>query len=487
MSAISNALWQPVVGMLALVAATFAAVFAPQAIKDRLARWRWLWIGLIVAGLAWLFLYFLPRRYPPASFDASALPEPFRPAYWRWMFLLLLGVLGSGLGLLELRKGAKRAAGIAGAAGGEFPEIDAAWDEIRVRLDAAKIDPTAQRFYLLLSPSEESVAALIEAAGLQVFAQGPAGPAPIHAYATSDGVFLSCSGASHLGAPGDPSASARIAHLGKLLSALRPECPVLRGVVVLFPMDWCSRPESAKEAASVRDDLQVVLRASGVNCPFFAMFSAMETVPGFADFASRLGTQVSPQMIDQRVGFAVPSTQEFGGELVQRGLIWQSGWFHVWSLNLLAGEPLNYRGNAELVTLDAEFRRYRRRLRTILESAFSTHQGAEPIVFRGCYFVATGASRRDRAFAAGLFRGARSRVVADHVVSDWTEDAARSDRRYLRAAIAVGAVGLLTCLFVWFSIASRSPGLGWAGLIALILAWVAGLAWLFRSGARSAG
>ena len=41
-------------------------------------------------------------------------------------------------------------------------------------------------------------------------------------------------------------------------------------------------------------------------------------------------------MLDQRVGFAVPASQEFSGDLVQRGLAWMSGWFHSWILNLMA-------------------------------------------------------------------------------------------------------------------------------------------------------
>ena len=198
-----------------------------------------------------------------------------------------------------------------------------------------------------------------------------------------------------------------------------------------------------KAAAAVRDDLQAVRRVLKVRCPVFALFPGMESVPGFPEFVARLAAQVSPQMLDQRVGFAVPGSEPFSGDLVQRGLVWMSGWFQSWILNLLAGGPLDDRANGRLVTLDYEIRRYRKRLRALLESAFSTHRESEAVLFRGCYFTATGAGRHDRAFSAGLFRGPRSRVVADHVVTAWADEAGREDARYLRLALAVGTRGRL--------------------------------------------
>ena len=47
-------------------------------------------------------------------------------------------------------------------------------------------------------------------------------------------------------------------------------------------------------------------------------------------------------------------------------------------------------------------------------------------------------------------------------------------------ALAVGGSGLIACLLVWFFIATRSPSLGWIGLLGLIGGWVAGLFWFIR-------
>ena len=211
----------------------------------------------------------------------------------------------------------------------------------------------------------------------------------------------------------------------------------------------------------------------------YALFPQMETVPGFTEFVARLASQVAPHMVDQRVGFAVPGSEEFSGELAQGGLVWMSGWFHCWVLNLLAGDPLDDRGNGRIVALDDEIRRYRKRLRALLEAAFSTHRETEPVLFRGAYFAATGEDRADRAFTAGLLRGPRSRVLADHVFTSWTDEAEWEDRRYLRLALAVGAIGVALALIAWLSIASRTP-LGWVGLAAIALAWAIALAKIAR-------
>ncbi len=469
--------WVAALGAAGLVALT--AIFAPSSLKAKIARYRWWFLGLLVIALGWFFLSYLHRNHSSAKFPSSALPEEFRPGYWQWMYVFLMGALASGLAMLvQYRR--IQASSASDPDAGRFPDIDSAWQDIRLRFAQAKIDATTQKFFLLLSPSEDVPAAVIDSAGLQIFAQGPPEAAPIHAFATSDGVFLTISGASRLGQPDNPLAAARIEHVCRLILSLNPDCPVVRALVVVLPIDWCSRPESIKESAGIRDDLQTVQRVLEVRCPIFTLFASMEHVPGFLDFAARLGAQVSRQMLDQRVGFAIPNGQEFSGDLVQRGLVWQSGWFHVWSLNLLAGEPLNERVNSELVTLDAEFRRYRRRLRSVLEAALSTHQGTTPVLFRGCYFVANGARREDRAFSAGLLRGARSRIVADSLASDWSEEAVQSDRRYFRGAMGIGVVGLLGCLYVWSFIWSRTPTFALVGVIALSVVWLLGGFWMMR-------
>ena len=170
-------------------------------------------------------------------------------------------------------------------------------------------------------------------------------------------------------------------------------------MVVLFPISWAGQPESVEWAAAVRDDLRTIQRILKVRCPVFAVFPEMEIDAGFPEF---VGPDVGGTC--GRAAAASPSRPRtpFSGDLVQRGLIWMSGWFHGWILSLMADDLLNQAGNNQLFSLDLEFRRYRKRLRSVLEAAFATHRETEPVLFRGCYFMATGNNPGEQAFTAGL-------------------------------------------------------------------------------------
>jgi type VI secretion system protein ImpL len=466
MGSLSGQAWQWVASLVGAVIALVGAYFVlPKLIKTLKGLGGRIVLALMIV-ICLVVVISLSRRYPSSSLPDSSLPSLFRDSYWVWMFLFVVGAIVSTFTLVQASATRRDGAGTRETA---WPDLDAAWEEILVRLRQAKIEPANQRFYLVIAPDEERAAEPVRAAGAPIYVEAPEGPAPVHAFATSDAVFLSCAGASNL-TSGAESPGSRMEPLCRKLLALQPDCPVVRGVVVVFPIAWASQAESVKAAAGVRDDLQAIRRVLKTRCPVVAVFSGMEWAPGFSDFVARLVAQVSPQMVDQRAGFAVPRSEPFSGDLLQRGMVWMSGWFRSWILNLLAGGSLDDRANGRLLTLDYEFRRYRKRLRALLEAAFSTHRESEAVLFRGCYFMATGAGRHERAFCAGLFRGARSRVVADHVATTWASEAEREDARYLRMALAVGSVGGLIALITWLYIASRTP-LGWLGLIALVVIW----------------
>jgi len=87
------------------------------------------------------------------------------------------------------------------------------------------------------------------------------------------------------------------------------------------------------------------------------------------------------------------------------------------------------------------------------------------------YFVATGAGPDAQAFAAGLLRGPRARLIADHVSTRWGLAAEADDRRYRRLAAVVAIGGGLILVPTWLWMASLS--LLWLiGLLALAVAWV---------------
>ncbi|HEX8203413.1 MAG TPA: type VI secretion protein IcmF/TssM N-terminal domain-containing protein, partial [Isosphaeraceae bacterium] len=441
-------------GIFAAVTLAIAAVGA-----FFLGRWSWRWLVAILLILLLCAFLWMAVRVPAQSFLRTDLPGLFFDHFWAWIFLLAVGSLWSFFTVAGLLRGPSLSSAAtvaepdaepsAGAdlapapAPAGFPDLDAAWDSLRIRMSQARIDLGRQPVTLLIAPHEDWSAALIQAANLQLFAQAPETAAPIHAYASAEGVLLSCSGASALGGK-EAGGSARLEHLCRRLLALQPDCPVVRAVAVVFPMSWALRPDAARWAAAVRDDLRAIQRVLKVRCPAFALFGEMEAVPGFPEFIGRM----ERAMRESRVGFATPRSQEFSGDLVTRGLTWLSGWFHTWILNRMAGDLFNHPGNDRLFSLDYAVRRDRIRLRKVVEEAFSTHRDSEPTQFRGCYFMATGRDPAQQAFVAGLFRGTRARIIAEHPATLWTQDAVADDRRYRRLALAVGLTGG-TLLLIW--------------------------------------
>jgi type VI secretion system protein ImpL len=352
-----------------------------------------------------------------------------------------------------------------------FPELADAWREIDVRLSQARIDTRAGRAVMILAPNEDWAAALIDACGTPLFARAPEAAAAVHAYATADTILITAVGASSFGTQ-EPGGSLRLEAIGRLIREWNPECPPLRGVVVVFPIRWAGQPDSVKWVAALRDDLHALFRASQVRCPVFAVFTEMETVPGFTELLGRM-----PELYKQaRCGFAVPASRTFDGGLIQAGLDWMTGWFQGWAINLMAEDLLNHAGNQRLFGLVQEFRRYRKRLRSPLEVAFATHQKDEPVRFRGCYFTATGGSLDEQAFVSAVLGGRHGRVHTEHTATCWTGQAMENDRAYRRVALAIGSVGAILWLPGWLSILALAHNPWWSvGLIALIAAWAAAL------------
>lgn len=438
-----------------------------------LARWSWRWlVAVFVTLAAVVFLLFLPVRNPAHTFLDESTPPLFLNHFWTWMFVLSVGMtlalVSFGRTLYQGRATPLRDGDGEGGENGSASDLEAAWREIQLRLSHARIDAGAQHVYLVLTPDEGWTSALIHSAGLQLFAEGPDGEAPVHAYATADGIFLSVAGASSFGLQTEEGGR-RLESICQRLLADRPDCPVVRGVVVLFPITWAGQPESVKWASSIRDDLRTIERVLKVRCPVFAVFSEMETTPGFPEFVGRM----SASLRQSRCGFAVPASHPFSGELVQNGLIWMSGWYHGWILSLMADDLLNVAGNNQLFSLDIEFRRYRKRLRSVLEAAFSTHRETEPMLFRGCYFAATGAIPREQAFTPGLLRGPRGRILVEHPVTQWTQQAQEDDRFYRRLALVVGLVGGGLALLTWLAIIVMTGNpIWWAGPIVMVVVWL---------------
>ena len=152
-------------------------------------------------------------------------------------------------------------------------------------------------------------------------------------------------------------------------------------------------------------------------------------------------------------------------------------------------------GNSRLMTMNARLWRDLPALSHLMDVSFSTHAQAEPILVRGCYFVACGPEPQKQAFAAGLVNGKASKMIADAAHTSWSRGADAMDRRYRLASLGLGLATAAIALPIWFwgiigrlqgkDVSVRSPAGTWiagACLGALVLAWAVGLSyqWIGR-------
>jgi hypothetical protein len=435
---------------------------------------RWI-LAIATVGLVILVFVMIPD---PTNVIDGQLPETFRNFFRLWIVVLGLVVLYAAANFVAtLVRYYKLSHAAPSEAVGAFPDLDAAWKEILIQLSQARIDPSRQQLFLLLAPTESLAASVADAARLQLFARAPASPeAPIHCYAVADALLLSCAGASALGRQ-DQEGTARLEYLCRLIAAQNPELPTVRGVAVLLPFEWAIDPDSLRQVAAVRDDLQTIRSAFKVRCPTLAVFCIRESLPGFHEFAARMPGNLR----QSRCGFSVPSSQNLSRTVIRHGLVWIIQWFQSWSLNLMVQDPHNKDGNNRLLNMNAVFRRNKGYLVSLLETALTMHQQTEPVLLRGCYFVACGPDTGKHAFAAGLLRGPKSKLLADHTQATWSQDADRLDRVYRRAAwgLALGAAAIAIPIWIFGVIhwlkKSTIPwieGMGWAGLALLAILWI---------------
>jgi hypothetical protein len=156
------------------------------------APWvRWLvhaiLLTLVLVGLGYLNYFFDLEKVLRA-------PWPLLRKIWLPLLFLLIYVLGwLGWWLWQLLLPEEKASA--------FPDIDAAWSEARQALDRAGIDLTEAPLFLVLGRPRGTEESLFAAAQLPLQVRNvPRRPAsPLHVFASRDGVYITCAGASLLG------------------------------------------------------------------------------------------------------------------------------------------------------------------------------------------------------------------------------------------------------------------------------------------------
>lgn len=452
---------------------------------------RWILVLLTIGLLYLLFILFNPD-------DLSLDPQLPGEFYWwlrPWLLVLSLIVLYAVPHLVGVLYWNRRGGdGSNDASTSRFPDLESAWDEVLNRLSQAHYDAANQNLFLLMSTDESLAAGLVKASAMNLFVAAPtAADAPIHAYASADGLFLSCAGASAWGRQ-DGEGTARLEFLCRKIAALNPEQPTLRGIAVLFPKEKATAPETLKQIGPLRNDLQTIQSELRVRCPVIAVLCSQESGSGFNEFAARMPASLR----NNRCGFSTPVLQGFNHGVAERGLRWYAQWLQSWSLNLMVQDYVASEGNSKLVEMNAEMRRDLAALCTLVETAFSTHARSQPVMVRGCYFATIGPEPENHAFVAGLVRGARSKMIGDAPLTSWASEAGVLDRRYKLAALALGLAAAAIALPIWLfrvlpKLNTPTPGLpnglgwlGWSGLGVLALVWGVGLLYPRIRGRRRA-
>jgi type VI secretion system protein ImpL len=496
-------MWQSIAGVFNSAFTTQGMMILYGVMAAVLAGVAWMWakhpvrwiMALVTVGV--LLAAYCYRDLIPGREDLDPdLPSAFLPPRFVWWVLLLaLSAIYLSVHLVGVWVQSQR--GVEGEGSGEparFPDLQSAWDEIQIRLSHAHYDAGQQKVFLMLSPEESIAAAMIRSAGLQLFAQAPADEnAPIHAYATSEGLFISCAGASAWGR--GEEGTERLVDVCRRVRELNPEQPVLRGVAVLYPMEKAASPEMLQGVGSLRNDLQTIRAELSVRCPTLSVFCLRDSYGGFGEFIARIPTNVRVR----RCGFSIPPSQRFDRASALRGLGWLVQWFYTWSLKLMTDQFHDTAGNSNLVAMNAQLWRDLPTLCHLVDVSFSTHARAEPILVRGCYFVAGGPAAEDRAFAAGLINGKSSKMIADAAYTSWSAGAEAIDRRYRRAALGLALGAALIALPIWYwqiigrlrsdDVSKAHPAslwiaLGCLGLLAAV--WAVGISSFWLRGSRSA-
>jgi hypothetical protein len=424
---------------------------------------------LVLLALAGSAIYWIVWQAPPRIENLDQrLPRVFHFEHlwvvWTWIVGMLACAAATGSWALRRIRAREGIAG-SGSGIGPVPELDDAWKEIEIRSGRGFVE----RLYLVLTPSEEEAEALLEAAELPVESRVPPAPSLLQAALTAGGTFLTCVARPLPVEAGSGVAPSAVEYVCQRLRAGDSGGTGLQGILMLLPVDWLDRPDAPRLATSYRHDLQAVTRILELGCPAYVVVTGMESAPGFLEFAHRMHESFRKK---RRCGFALPGDARAAAGLVHGGLVWLSGWYQTWMLDLMAHEPLDHRGNNALFTLSTHIRRFRRRLPELLGTAFAAPQGGEIPPLRGCYFTATGPGPDTWACAVGIIRG---RVLGDPAAARWTRRAIDQDRAYRRMAWAVGLIGGSAALLVWAYIGLGLRSLPWLSVAtpaALVLAWI---------------
>lgn len=225
--------------------------------------------------------------------------------------------------------------------------------------------------------------------------------------------------------------TARLIHLCRLIVRDRqPYCPI-NGLLILAPLGATDSELEAQQSAELCfRDLRTIRRVLKVQCPMFALWCDLETLPGFRDFIHRQSPSSRSRRIGQRFPLASPDLR---GETYISRLDSSIDWLcnHMvrdLTYNLFrveSGGTGDFEQNKDLMLFLDEIRERGRHLSRFLSQSLARDSDDAPL-FGGCYIAGTGSDRdADQAFVRGVF----GRLIENQSYVSWTDQALEEDER----------------------------------------------------------
>jgi len=253
----------------------------------------------------------------------------------------------------------------------------------------------------------------------------------------------------------------RLEYVCDLLCRLRqPVCP-LNGILTILPYQVLQQSDDygSEVQAAATADLKAIRESTQIRCPAIVVVAGMETQDGFRELVKRVGPE---RAITRRFGqgygvWSVPIDKEIASVAAIA-----CGQFEDWAYALFQeADGLQRKGNAQLYTLLCHVRgEIKDRITHILSGSFGVAsekdaERLEPLLFSGCYFAATGATKDRQAFVQSIL----ARLVENQDDMAWTRQSENENRYYQRLAdtfmiinglLLMGLVGMIAWRIFWW-------------------------------------
>ncbi|MBI3466958.1 MAG: hypothetical protein HY000_28420 [Planctomycetes bacterium] len=247
----------------------------------------------------------------------------------------------------------------------------------------------------------------------------------------------------------------RLEYVCRLLRRARDPLCAVNGVMAMLSFDVirAGAQEGVELQRAIRGDLSALQRVLQVRCPVTALVAGLERERGFLELVRRVGSdRAAAQRFGKGFDLRVPPTPEELESLTAHAC----GAFEDWVYTLFREKgAISKPGNTRLYGLLCQVRRHlQTRLAEILSGGFgyepAQHGDADPILFSGCYFAATGAQEDRQAFVKAVLE----KLPREQESIQWTRRALADDRR----SLAIGYVGLVVAGVAGMALAGMIVG-----------------------------